>query len=489
MLRRSGISLSAPVSVLTCLAVLGLAACTTESEMGGPANAPSFTPSPTDPPVQLAELTYGVFGVEAELEAYQTVVDDYNARASTVEVTLETWPTSAAMMRAITRGEADPDIYQVTRDQLADVVDEGRNVPLFALLEDRNLSYGDNYPLDTIEALSRGNDLQCMPYGISPTVMYLNTDLIDFDAMRLRDLPTPEDEMAGWDFEEFAAAAEFGTHKRAKSRGLTIEPTLAAMAPYLYSGGGSLFDDDTEPTSLDLSSGENQETLETLLALARNPLVTLTDTQLRKATPLEWFERGRLAMLQGERSLTPRLRKVPGLDFDVMPMPRIGRSATTGDVTGICIAPGDSVQRSADFLVHLISAEGFEPVAEAGYTVPANTSVARSVEFLQPNRQPEHAGAFNASVDAMELLPLAAEDPELLSAVGGLVEQLFTMTLPPDIEVATELIDATSREVLDPTYEPEPSELPDSSESPESPKSSESPRSAEPAEGSSSPTS
>ncbi len=475
MLRRSGISLSA----LTCLAALGLASCTTESEMAGrgatPTESTATTLAPTDPPAERARLTYGVFGNEPELRAYQTVVDDYNAGATTVEVTLESWPTSAAMMRAITRGEADPDIYQVTRDQLTDVVDEGRNVPLFSLLEDRNLSYGDNYPLDTIEALSRGNDLQCMPYGISPTVMYFNTDLIDFDTMRLRGLPTPEDEMSGWDFEEFAAAAEFGTHKRAKSRGLTIEPTLAAIAPYLYSGGGSLFDDDMEPTSLDLSSDENRETLETLLTLARNPLVTLTDTQLRKATPLEWFERGRLAMLQGERSLTPGLRKVPDLDFDVMPMPRIGRTATTGDVTGICIAPGDSVQRSADFLVHLISAKGFEPVAEAGYTVPANTAVARSVEFLQPNRQPEHAGAFNASVDAMELLPLEAEDPELLSAVGGLVEQLFTMTLPPDIEVATELIDATSRAVLDPTYEPEPSELPaDSSEPTEPSESSDS---------------
>ena len=474
MLRRSGISLSAPVSVLACVVSLSLAACTTESEMGGPANAPSTSLSPTDPPVQLAELTYGVYGLEAELEAYQAVVDDYNARATTVEVVMQSWPTSEAMMRAIVTGTADPDIYQVTRAQLSDVVDEGRNVPLFSLLEDRNISYGDNYPLDTIEALSRRNDLQCMPYGVSPTVMYLNTELIDFDVMRLRGLPTPEDEMSGWDFEEFAAAAEFGTHKRAKSRGLTIEPTLEAIAPYLYSGGGSLFDDDVEPTSLDLSSGENQESLTTLLALARNPLVTLTDTQLRKATPLEWFERGRLAMLQGERALTPGLRKVKDLEFDVMPMPRIGRSATTGDVTGICIAPGDSVQRSADFLVHLISAEGFEPVAEAGYTVPANTSVARSVEFLQPGRQPEHAGAFNASVDAMELLPLATDDPRLLDAVGGLVEQLFSMTLPPDIEVATELIDETSRAVLDPDYEPEDPEGPDSTDSSDSPDSTDS---------------
>ena len=89
MLRRPGSSLSAPLISLACVASLSLAACTTESQMGGPTTTPSASPSPTAPPVERAELTYGVFGVEAELEAYQVVVDDYNARATTVEVTLQ----------------------------------------------------------------------------------------------------------------------------------------------------------------------------------------------------------------------------------------------------------------------------------------------------------------------------------------------------------------------------------------------------------------
>ena len=476
MTRRSGVLRTATggSAIVLCLA---LAACSSDSTPVEPVPTTSSTgPTatlPPEPPAELAQLSYGVFGTDAEVAAYQAVVDAYNAQATTVEVSLRSWPTSRAMLRTISSGEAAPDIYQVTRDQLGTVVDEGRNVPLFGLLEDRNISYGDNYPLDTIEAFSRGNDLQCMPYGVSPQVTYINTDLVDFDQMRLRGLPVPDDELRGWDIEEFASAVQFATRPRLKSRGLSIPPTLAGIAPYLYSGGGSLFDDDSAPTSLDLSGGDNQETLATLLALARNPLTTLTDTQLRKATPLEWFERGRLGVLAGDRSITPVLREVPGLSFDVMPMPRVGRTATTGDVTGICISRGGSVQRAADFLVHLISAEGFAPVAEAGYIVPANTSVARSDVFLQPGLQPDNAGVFNASVDSMELLPLTVGEPILTASVGRLVARLFTSTLPPDVALLTAQIDALSRPILDPTYEFDPSDVPSPTQSPTLPGATE----------------
>ena len=48
------------------------------------------------------------------------------------------------------------------------------------------------------------------------------------------------------------------------------------------------------------------------------------------AEALEWFKRGKLGMLPGFRELTPELRAVPNLDFDVMPMPTIDRAATRG---------------------------------------------------------------------------------------------------------------------------------------------------------------
>lgn len=486
------------ILVLTAVVTLALGASACSADPVAPSPpAPSKT-------AKVVKLGYGVFGSPEEIASYQAVVDAYNAQASTVHVALMSWPTSEDMMSdidaaldaaglgpadpSVTPGDAPsdgastssgdtgessdsatpdpnataaaleaaglPDIYMVARADLAHVVGNGLNVPLFNLLEDRNVSYGDGYARDALEAFSDDADLQCMPYSVSPMVIYINTDLVDFAEMRTRGLPTPAVEQTSWNFEEFRAAAQFATRKKLRTKGVSFSPTLRSIAPFLYSGGGQLFDDDTFPTSLNLSSGDNRDTLTTVLEVARNPRFTLTDAQLAQASPTQWFERGRLGMVEGFRSLTPELRDIPGLHFDVMPMPRINDEATVGDITGLCIAPGRNVQRAADFLVNAISPEGFTPVTDAGYVVPANLAVARSDAFLQPDQQPAHAGIFNAGVDAMVLTPLLESYDELDAVVDPLLRRAFTEPVFDGIDVITERIDEASRSVLDPSYVP-----------------------------------
>ncbi len=454
------------IALASALALaLTATACTDGSPSTTPSAAPTSTaPATTDVPPAL--LTYGVFGAPAEIASYQAVVDDYNERASTVEVELVSWPTSDAMTSAISSGTDLPDIYMVERADLAGVVEGGLNVPLFNLLEDRNVSYGDGYARGSLEAFSEQADLQCMPYSASPMVVYVNTDLVDFAALRDRGLPAPDPELRSWTIDEFRAAAQFGTRKGQGTRGASITPSLTSIAPFLYSGGGRLFDDDDAPTSLDLASDDNRATLTTILELFRNPRITLTDAQLARATPTQWFKRGRLAMVEGFRSLTPELREIPGLHFDVMPIPRIGSDATVGDITGLCLAAGGQVQRAADFLVHAISPEGLAPVAEAGYIVPANLSVARSEVFLQPDQQPANAGIFNSGVDNMVLQPLLADDDELDYVIDPLLQRAFTVPVIDDITALTDEIDEASRSVLDPEFVPTPQVSPGSGSKP-----------------------
>ncbi|WP_134767229.1 extracellular solute-binding protein [Nocardioides sp. 1609] len=409
-----------------------------------------------EPPPGPVTLRFGVFGSDEEVAAYQAVVDSYNAQAVSTEVELESWPDSAALAAALDAGDAPPDIYLTARRDLRSIVDGGHNAPLFDLLEARDISYGDGYAQTGIEAFSSDDDLQCMPYSVSPMVIYYNTDLIDFEAMRERGLPAPDDELEGWTFEEFEAAAEYATRRRGNTKGVSVEPRLRSLAPFLYSGGGRLFDDDADPTSLALSADENVEPLTTTLELLRGPLA-LTPDQLAEATPREWFERGKLGMMEGYREITPELREVDGLNFDVMPMPTLGTPATIAEISGLCLAPGDRVQQAADFLVHAISDLSVATVARAGHTVPANLTVARSDAFLQPGELPEHAGVFNASAQNLVLLPVIEEGLELDEAVRPLVEEMLNGSVidPPSL---TAEIDEVSRSVLDPDYEPEPSD-------------------------------
>lgn len=431
------------VGLAVVLGVLALTAC-------------EDTPDPDDDPGPVT-LTFGVFGSAAELAPYETMVEAYNAKAVSVEVELLTWPSSDAMIGDVEAGGELPDVYMIARRNLTAVVESQRNTPLFDLLEARDVSYGDDFSQPAIEAMSADDDLQCMPSSVSPMVIYYNTDLIDFDLMRQRGLPAPDDELEGWTLEEFRAAAAFAA-RRGRASGVTITPTLRGIAPFVYSGGGTLFNDPASPTSLALSDGDSLSALTTTLDVLRDPTLTLGEAQLAEATPQTWFERGQLGMIEGFRDLTPELREVEGLDFDVMPMPQVGDPATVGDITGLCIAPGDHVQPAADFLVHAISDEGVKPVSKAGYVVPANLTVARSEAFLQSGQQPAHAGVFNASVDNMVLLPFVEDSEALNAAVDPLLDDMLNDPSFGDLGELTAQIDEASRPVLDPDYEPPPSE-------------------------------
>lgn len=462
---------------LTTLAVLATAAC--QSETGpGPGQRPSESPSAsvTVTGSEQVELTFGVFGPEAETASFERVVASYNDAATATTVRLQTYPDRQALLADLGTSGA-PDAFLASRRDLDGIVARGLNAPLLELLDERGVDYGDGYSREALLSFSVEDDLQCMPYGISPTVVYYNTDLIDFDDLRERGLPAPPEDLRAWNLEMFAAAAGAATRPRLGTRGVHVEPSLRGLAPFVYSGAGQLFDDEEEPTSLALAEENAREALTETLGLLRNPLVTLPGRQLRRAGALEWFKRGRLGMITGDRALTPELRDVDDLSFDVMPMPLIDDQVTVGDMTGLCISSdNENLARTADFLVTLIGEAAVAEVTAEGYLVPANLEVALTNDFLQPLQEPRNANIFNTSVRDLVVNDLLDPDSPLSEAVQPAVRDLFTAPVLDDLEQRTTLIDTVSRSVLDPDYPPAPgsppptelpSELPSEGEAPE----------------------
>ena len=250
---------------------------------------------------------------------------------------------------------------------------------------------------------------------------------------------------------------------RAANTALAALP-MQGLAPFIYSGGGAMFDDETEPTSLAYSDDSSRDALERSLELFRSPTVTLTEEQLARRTPLEWFKRGKLGMMEGYRSLVPGLRRVQGLEFDVIAMPVLEQPATVGEVTGLCMSKeAVSAPAAADFMVHLLDTPAGGHVARAGYLVPANLEVALSEDFLQPGRLPEHSQTFNASVRNIVFPPLLSNWSELDQAVAVSLDQLFSQPILDNLDELTEQIDQESRTVLDPEFEESPSPDEDSS--------------------------
>ncbi len=425
--------------------------------------------SPTQGSSGMSRLVFAVWGNEQEVAAYRSIVADYNKESEVVDVHLEAWPDSSAMLADVRSGEVTPDLYLLPRDELAETLEAGRNRPLLDLLDERGVAFGDEFPRDAISAFTANDNLQCMPYSGSPMVIYYNTDLIDFERMAARELPVPPEDQEYWTLDMFRAAAAFASRPRKDTKGVYIQPTLRGLAPFVYAGGGKLFDEDDDPKSLALSDEDSVDSLRETLEVLRDPTITLTNRQLRERSALEYFKEGRLGMVAGFRDLTPELREVDGLRFDVMPMPELDDEATVGDLTGVCVAEGpqERVEQSADFLVNLLSDDAVAKLAATGSVMPIKINISFSEAFLQPNLQPANARAFVNSVRSIRLSPLIEGWPELEAAVDPDLERLLTQPLLEDLEAELEAIDERSKAVLDPE-EPEGTDGPSESTSPTS---------------------
>jgi multiple sugar transport system substrate-binding protein len=458
--RRAALAASAFALALTT------AACTGAAEPDpGPTPSPSGTGQPSEKP---RKVTFGAYGSEEEVAAFQSVVDSFNASSTTRQVTLQSWPDHESALADVLAGNA-PDAFLTSRIDLDQLVEAEALRPVSLLLDERGVDFGDRFSRDAVDAFAMDDELQCMAYSVSPMVVYYNTDLVDFDKMERReyDVPTANDEgvRERWTLAEFGAAATFAS-RRGDRRGVWIDPTLQGLAPFIYSGGGQVFDDDEAPTSLAFSDDSTREALNETLAILRNAALTPTNAQLARATPVQLFKRGELAMVAGFRNLVPELREVEDLDFDVLPMPVIEDRATVGDISGLCLSADSEVTGdAADFIAYAVSDAAIATVASTGYIVPANTSVAASDDFLAPDLEPANAAAFNSSIRYMVVPPFIDQRDELVDAVTPLLDRLVTAPGVLDLEETTEQIDQASRTILSPEDETEsPTEEP--SESP-----------------------
>ncbi len=447
--------------VVAAATMLVTAACTSETDEPSP-------PAPSSSAPQPSRLTFGIVGPDAQQQALQSTVDAWNLQPDRIQVEVESWSSRAAMRADLEAGAKVPDVFMSARSDLSWLLENELTQPVDQMLDDRGVEFGDNYSRDALEALSTDARLQCMPYGVTPTVIYYNKELVRFERMRNRDLDVPGEEATSWSFEQFTAAAEFASRPVRGTKGVHIQPTIEGLAPFIQSGGGSVFDDAELPTSLTFSSDDSKSALERTLGLLRNPQVTLDRSELAGDSALDWFLKGKLGMIAGDRSLVPVLREA-GLRFDVMPMPRLDGSATVGDVTALCMsAETANPGLAADFIVHEISAESVGEVASAGYLQPANVAVALTDEFLQPGRRPQHAAFFNSAVRSMAVPPLIDTMSELEDAVGPTLAQMVYGVGVLDLATLTTQVDELSKPILDPesvSESPGSSESPDSSES------------------------
>jgi multiple sugar transport system substrate-binding protein len=450
--RRVGRS-SRAVSGLTVTVLLAggalLAACGSSSSSGSAPSTPP-TSSPTSAPTHLPRqtLTFGVVGSRDEVDAYRQMASLFSPLNRQVTVEVESWPNATVMMAAIRAdlrsGKKPPDVFLASRRDLLWLNQQEVIQPIDQLLDDRGVDFGDDYPRSTLTSFGLDNRLDCLPYGVEPSVIYYNKRLV-----KLRQVtPDPPVPGEGWSLDQFAATARWAVSRHPQAAGAYLYPTIGGVSPFVLSGGGQVFDGASPPTTLTLSSDASQQALIRTVRALHRPGVSLTPEQLAEKTPLEWFESGRLAMLEGSRDIVPQLRNRLGFDFDVMPMPDLGTPATVGDLTGLCVSSqATDAGTAADFLVYAGSPEALGYVASQGYLQPANQAVALSDDFQQPGRLPQHASVFTFSVKSMQFPPLIAQWDALDAVTAPSLQQMLHGRAS-QVPALTREIDQASHRVL-----------------------------------------
>lgn len=435
--------------VISALAA-GCTGTAVEPRNGATSASPSQSSSTPPAPV---ELSFAVYGPEASVKAYEELAEAFTAENPHVTVDVSASATAdlaMAQIRARTAGGAAPDVFLIDHDHLPELVEEKMIQPVNGLLEARQVDFGDGYQRSGLTAFAADAALQCMPHDVSPLVVYYNKDLVDLEAL-VEPGEEPPSALDGWDWETFSLAARQAA--QGPPQGLYIEPSLSSIAPFVWSAGGDIVDDNDAPSTLTLSEGDARGALEEVLTLVRDPQVTPSRALLARQDALTLFKRGRLGMILGTRELTPQLRDVEELSFDVMPLPSMGRFRTIADMTGYCIAAEtEEVEAAGDLLAFAVSREGAAITARSGYVVPSNLEVANSAAFAQPALEPESAFIFNEGVRRAQSMPSDPYWSAVTRAVQPLLARMFHAPVI-DLEAQLEQLDATSRQVLAPEDE------------------------------------
>lgn len=450
------------VALLT--SALAMTGCTNDEKGGAPAASPtspssaasSSSSSSSGGPVT---LRFSVYGDTETIDAYRALAEAYMRAKPDVTVKLDVSPDAAAQIRSLDQefaaGHA-PDLFLTDATRIPALVAEERVQPVDELLEERGITFGDDYERLGLEAMAQDSALQCMPSDVSPEVIFFNKRLLDPGV--LLSLPgQPDPAQHGWTWDQFVAAARRTSNHKAK--GAYLAPTLTTLAPLMRSAGTDIVDDPKRPTTLTLDDSDARDPLDQILNLARNHRLSLTRAELAKQDALSRFENGKLAMMVGTRALVPELRHHKNLVFDVYPLPTLGRATTIADVSGYCINhDSEHASAAADFLAFAVGNRGSAIVARSGAVVPANLIAQRSPSFIQINRFPINADIFSRVLRRADTMPNPPAWPKVVARTQRLINKLFYAAFP-DLETTLGRIDEISAGLLaEPTPTPSPDE-------------------------------
>ncbi len=395
-----------------------------------------------------------VFGDPEEIQAYRQVVADFEEESGDDVELVEASDRSDLIARLSTSIAAGtpPDVFLMNYRYYAQFAARGAIEPVTERFEESDaFEPKDFYPV-ALNAFRWQGEQLCIPQNISSLVVYYNRDLF-----QKYGVPEPEDD---WTWNTMVGHA--GTLTRdatgqqirpgdpdsggatAAVYGLGVEPSIIRVAPFVWSNGGELVDDDANPTRFMLDTPEAQEALRGFLDLRLAYGVIPSDVEVEAQDDETRFANGGLAMLLSSRRSTPLFRTITAFDWDVAPLPQWTQRAGILHSDAFCITSDSERKDTAwSFVEYALGPEGQVTLAESGRTVPSLVEVSQSEAFLDPSKPPKRARVFLDGIPSVRVLPIISTWPEIEDRTGPILENGLYLGQPAS-EVA-ERLDRSTR--------------------------------------------
>ncbi len=372
------------------------------------------------------DVSFMVFGDPEEIQAYREVIAAYESKHADVKVNLiEASDRDDLIARLSTSfaGGEPPDLFLLNYRFYGQFAARGVLEPIEERVDDSDVFQQEDFYEQAMDAFRFDDKLTCLPQNISSLVVYYNKDM--FTEAGVAE-PQP-----GWTWDDMVATARELTQDSngdgtAEVYGLGIEASLIRLAPFVWSNGGEIVDDEEKPTHFTLDTPEAEEALDRFLQLRVVEKVVPSDEEVEAEDDETRFQNGRMAMVLSSRRATPTFRTIQNFDWDVAALPQHEEQAGILHSDAYCMTKHSENKDAAwSFMEFALGPDGAPIVARSGRTVPSLKSVAESDAFLDPAAKPANSQVFLDTIPVIRQVPSISTWPEIEDAAGPILEEAF----------------------------------------------------------------
>jgi multiple sugar transport system substrate-binding protein len=396
-------------------------------------------------------IRFLVFGDPPEINAYRTLIRAFEKEEPDIDVQLVEASDREDLLAKLSTslaGGSPPDLFLMNYRFYGQFAARDVLEPLEPYVEDSDEFELDEFYPQAVDAFRWNGDVTCLPQNISSLVVYFNRDLF-----RRFGVPPPTNGMRWPEFVDRAALMTRDARgqivrgadpdlpapntAQAEIYGLGVEPTIIRIAPFVWSNGGEVVDDEERPTRFTFDTFEAKLALQSFFELRTAHGVVPSDQEVEAEDDESRFANGRLAMLLGSRRSVPTFREAATFDWDVVSLPVFREPAGILHSDAYCMTKASNEKDAAwRFVEFALGPEGAPVVARTGRTVPSLRSVAESEAFLDPAKKPASSRVFLDGIETIRRVPTISTWPEIEDVSDGILENGMYLGHPVDRVVA-----------------------------------------------------